>query len=146
MRRQFLFAIVLTGAFIGLPQSVQPSFALEFPGTCITPSATVTTITGINTRNARMEGRYTLPDIVQACHQGYVDQANAPPDVCIDRHRNLTNSAPLFASADCVSGLVTVENLRTKLPAHKDCASGGIRAIIAFKALCPSYGGEIEAK
>ena len=29
---------------------------------------------------------------------------------------------------------------------HQDCASGGIRAISAFKTLCPSYGGEIELK
>src|SRR5262249_34453072 len=103
--------------------------ALEFPETCVTPPATVTNITGIDTRNAAMTARYTLPDIIEACHQGYVDQAGAPPEVCINRHRGLMNAPPLHASADCVAGSVNVEGLQTRLPAHADCASGGQRAI-----------------
>jgi hypothetical protein len=122
------------------------AFALQFPETCITPPATVTQITGIDTRNATMEARYTLPDIVEACHQGYVDQAERPADECITLHRELVNSPPLHANADCVAGVVTVEGLRTKLPAHADCASGGLRAIAAFKTLCPNYGGQIQRK
>ena len=124
--------------------AIGPVNALQFPGTCITPPATVTRITGIDTRNAGMEARYTLPDIIKACHQGYVDQADAPPNVCIDRHRDLLQAPPLHATADCVAGIVTVEGQRTVLPAHRDCASGGFRAIDAFKTLCPSYGGAVE--
>jgi hypothetical protein len=44
---------------------------------------------------------------------------------------------------DCAAGSVTVEGQTTHLPAHADCASGGIRAI---DTLCPSYGGQIEIK
>ena len=55
-----------------------------------------------------------------------------------------SNAPPLHANADCVSGVVTVEGLRT-VP-HADCASGGIRAIETFKTLCPKYSKEIERK
>ena len=53
--------------------------ALDLPSTCIAPAATATSITGINTRHAAMAARYTLPDIVQACYQGYVDQGGSQP-------------------------------------------------------------------
>jgi hypothetical protein len=140
------FIIICSKIVVGLMISIRPSIALEFPGTCIAPTATVTQITGMDTRNASMEGRYTLPDIIEACHEGYVDQANLPPNVCIERHSKLTESAPLHANADCVAGIVIVEGVRTKLPAREDCASGGFRAIAAFKKLCPSYGGELIRK
>lgn len=130
----------------GAVLSTLPANALQFPETCITPPASVTSITGIDTRNAKMEGRYTLPDIIQACHQGYVSQGTLSPNACIKQFRSLTRSPPLHATADCVAGMVTVEGERTRLPAHADCASGGIRAIAAFKTLCPSYGGQVERK
>jgi hypothetical protein len=133
-------------AFSALVLWAPSATALQFPGTCISPPATVTHISGINTRNARMEARYTMPDIIQACHEGYVDQTDQPPDVCVTRHRDLINSPPLHARADCVAGVIYVEGLRTILPAHADCASGGIRAIDAFKTLCPAYGGQVEIK
>ena len=127
-----------------LTVSTRLAVALEFPSTCITPPATVTSITGIDTRNARMEARYTLPDIIQACHAGYVDQEAGSTADCIKRHRRDIYGSPLHARADCVAGVVNVEGLETKLPAHADCASGGIRAMAAFKTLCPAYAGEIE--
>jgi hypothetical protein len=129
---------------IGASLATNPANALTFPETCISPPATVTSITGIDTRHAHMKASYTLPDIIQACHQGYVDQAGAPPNVCVARHRNLLQAPPLHATADCVAGIVTVEGERTVLPAHRDCASGGFRAIAAFKTLCPSYRGAVE--
>lgn len=134
-------ASTVIGALTG-----SPAMALQFPGTCVSPPATVTKITGVNTQNATMEARYTLPDIIQACHEGYVDQGALPPDECIRKHRGLLESPPLHASADCVAGVVTVEGFRTKLPAYPSCATGGIRAIEAFRSLCPSYSGEIERK
>jgi hypothetical protein len=124
--------------------TICPAAALEFPGTCITPSATVISIIGIDTRNARMAAHYTLEDVVAACHQGYVDQANAPPAVCIARHKGLVNSPLLRASADCVAGAIMIEGERHYMPMHADCASDGIRLIAAFKTLCPSYGGAVE--
>ena len=94
-----------------------------------------------------MEARYTLPDIIQACHQGYVDQAGAPPNVCIARHKDLLQAPSLHAYADCVAGTVKVEDDdEIKLPVYPACANGGIRAVAAFKTLCPSYGGKIESE
>lgn len=124
--------------------AIVPAIALEFPETCVTPPATVTRIAGINTRNARMEARYTLPDIIQACHRTSISRmlhrkfALRVIDTC---YRHL-----LHANADCVAGVVTVEGLKSRLPVHADCASGGFRAIKAFRTLCPSYGGKIEIK
>jgi hypothetical protein len=123
-----------------------PSMAMEFPGTCTTPSATVTQITGINTSNARMQGQYTLPDIIKACREGHVEQSDLPNNICIERYSQLTYSPPLLASADCVEGWVNVQGQQTKLPTREDCASGGTRAISAFQTLCPSYGGDIWLK
>ena len=66
--------------FIGTTSAlgaIAPAIALQFLGICITPPATVTRITGIDTHNARMEARYTLPDIIQACQEGYASQARS---------------------------------------------------------------------
>jgi hypothetical protein len=134
-------ALALGALVIGC---LNPASALEFPGTCITPTATVTSITGIDTRDAKMEAHNMRADVIAACHQGYVDQSSAPPNVCIARHKGLVNSPPLHASADCVAGVITVEGLSAHTPMHADCASGGQRAIAAFKTLCPSYGGQVE--
>lgn len=123
-----------------------PAVALDFPESCVSPTATVTEIGGVDTRGAHMEARYTLPDIIEGCNQGYVDQGVDPPDKCIERNRELLNSPPLHASADCEAAIVFVEGERTILPAHADCASGGTRAIEVFKILCPSYRGQIELK
>jgi len=76
------------------------------PETGIAPPATVTSITGIDTRDAHMEARYTLPDIIQACRQGYVGQSGAPPNVCIARRRDLLQAPSLHAYADCVAGTI----------------------------------------
>jgi hypothetical protein len=121
-----------------------PAIALEFPGTCITPSATAISIIGIDTRNAKMKARYTMADVIAACHQGYVDQANAPPGVCIARHKRLLNSPPLYATADCVAGTIMINGSSKNMPMHADCVSGGFQAITSFKTLCPSYGGQVE--
>jgi hypothetical protein len=136
---------LLLGTPAALMLAISPAIALEFPGTCITLSATVTSITGIDTRNAEMEARYTAADVTAACHQGYVDQSDAPPDVCIARHKGLVKSPPLHANADCVAGVITIDGSSSNhMPMHADCASGGLQAIAAFKTLCPSYGGAVE--
>jgi hypothetical protein len=44
-------------------------------------------------------------------------------------YRLLTDAPPLHETADGVADLV---NERTVLPAHRDCATGGFRAIAAF--------------
>jgi hypothetical protein len=126
---------------------ISPAVALQFPETsCVTPEATVTSITGIDTRDARMVGRYTLPDIQEGCYQGWVDQGGSvPPAHCVEVHLNLLHAPPLHASADCIAGTLTFEGRRFRMPVSNNCASGGIYAIKAFKTLCPNYGGKIES-
>jgi hypothetical protein len=104
----------------------------------------VTSITDIDTRHAKMVAYHTMEDVIAACHEGYVDQSNAPPNVCISRNRKLLKSAPLVASADCAAAVITIDGEAHHMPMHADCASGGIQAIKAFKTLCPSYGGTVE--
>ena len=57
-----------------------------------------------------MEARYTLPDIIQACHER---QGTLSIDDCIRRYRLLTDSPPLNATAGCVAGSVNVEGYNT---------------------------------
>lgn len=130
----------------GLSLSTLSLEALEFPNvSCVTPTATVTKIIGIDTRRATMEGRYTIPDIQLGCHQGWVDQGGSqPPEHCIKENRRLLNAPPLRASADCVGGTLKLEGRSFKMPVSTDCASGGIYASKAFKTLCPNYGGRVE--
>jgi hypothetical protein len=80
--RKLLLGIVATLLLV-----ISPALALEFPGTCISPPATVTSITDIDTRYAKMVAHYTMEDVIAACHEGYVDQSNAAPDVCIAHNR-----------------------------------------------------------
>ena len=55
-----------------------------------------------------------------------------PRHLGFQRYRLLTDAPPLHETADCVAELVNVEGERTVLPAHRDCATGGFRAIAAF--------------
>ena len=66
-------------SWIGASLAINSVTALTFPETRISPPATVTSITGIDTRHAHMEAGDTLPDIIQACNQGYVDQGAFRP-------------------------------------------------------------------
>ena len=56
----------------------------ELQRSCIEPPATVIEITGVNTKHARATAKFTEPDIVKACHEGYVNQGgDASPEECI---------------------------------------------------------------
>ena len=46
----------------------------ELQQSCVKPPATVVEITGVNTTHARARAKFTEPDIVKACHEGYVHQ------------------------------------------------------------------------
>jgi len=131
---------------VGFLLTTLPATALQFPEGCRTPPATVTQITGIDTQNARMEAKYTMPDIIYACHAGFVHQGTMKPDECMSFYmeEQILDSPPLQASADCVAGVITVEGMRAKLPIDPACANGGFQLIDAFKTLCPSYEAATE--
>jgi hypothetical protein len=103
---------------VGFLLTTLPATALQFPEGCRTPPATVTQITGIDTENARMEAKYTQPDIIYACHAGFVHQGTMKPDECMSSYmeEQILDSPTPHASADCVAGVIIVEGMRANSP------------------------------
>lgn len=63
---------------------VATAWCAELQESCVRPPATVIEIIGVNTEHARARARFTEPDIVKACHEGYVNQrSNWSPEDCI---------------------------------------------------------------
>jgi hypothetical protein len=59
------------------------TFGAELQESCLQPPATVIEMTGINSSHARARAKYTEPDIIKACHEGYVHQRGWSPEECI---------------------------------------------------------------
>ncbi len=110
------------------------------------PPATVIEIAGVNTTHARARAKFTEPDIVKACHEGYVNQnSNWPAEDCIREMKLEILGHEISAEADCGQGTLRLGSYPLfKMPVHADCASGGIFAAPAFKMLCPQYRGRVE--
>ncbi|TPM04525.1 hypothetical protein [Mesorhizobium sp. B2-3-10] len=116
----------------------------ELQRSCIEPPATVIKITGVDTRHARALAKFTEPDIVQACHEGYVNQGGyASPEECIRATKASLLGHGVAAEANCSSGIIKLGQMSFKMPVENNCASGGIFAGPAFKMLCPRYRGRI---
>ena len=122
------------------------AWGAELQESCVRPPATVIDITGVNTTHARARARFTEPDIVKACHEGYVNQkSDWSPQDCISQTTVEVLGHEISADADCSHGTLRLGSLPLfKMPVHADCASGGILAVPAFKMLCPSYRGRVE--
>ncbi len=117
----------------------------ELQRSCIEPPATVTDMKGINTKHARATAKFTEPDIVKACHEGYVAQGSYPsPEACISQTKNQLLGEPLIVEANCISGTLRLGTMSFKMPVDTNCVSGGIFAAPAFKMLCPKYRGKVE--
>ena len=118
----------------------------ELQRSCIEPPATVIEITGINTKHARARAKFTEPDIVKACHEGYVAQGSYPsPEVCIRETKAELLGDGLSAEANCSRGTLKLGEMSFKMPVDKNCASGGIFAAPTFTMLCPKYRGRVES-
>ena len=117
----------------------------ELQRSCIEPPATVIEITGINTKHARAKAKFTEPDIVKACHEGYVAQGSYPsPEECIRETKAELLGDALSAEANCSRGTLKLGEMSFKMPVDKNCASGGIFAAPTFTMLCPKYRGRVE--
>jgi hypothetical protein len=118
----------------------------ELQESCIRPPATVIEVAGVNTAHAVGRGKFTEPDIVKACHDGYVDQnPNWSPEECIRQMNLEILGHELRAEADCGRGTLRLGSRPVfQMPVHPDCASGGIFAAPAFTMLCPGYRGKVE--
>jgi hypothetical protein len=118
----------------------------ELQESCVRPPATVIEITGVNTVHARARAKFTEPDIVKACHEGYVEQrSDWSPEDCIRQTKLEILGHEISAEANCARGTLRLGSYPLfRMPAHGDCATGGIFAIPAFKMLCPQYRGRVE--
>ncbi len=117
----------------------------ELRRSCLQPPATVSELTGINTKHARAKAKFTEPDIVKACHEGYVGQGRYPsPEECIRQTKLELLGDALRAEANCSKGTLTLGGMTFKMPVGRNCASGGIFAAPAFTMLCPEYQGRVE--
>lgn len=134
-------AILLAASFSAFPTSTRGA---ELQRSCIEPPATVIEITGINTKHARATAKFTEPDIIKACHEGYVNQGGfASPEECIRQTKADLLGNAIRAEANCSKGPIKLGQMSFKMPVENNCASGGIFAAPAFTMLCPKYRGKV---
>jgi hypothetical protein len=131
-RRSFLALLALRqmsltrGIFLAASFS---SFATATSGaelqrSCIEPPATVIEITGVNTKHARATAKFTEPDIVKACHEGYVNQGGyASPEECIRQTKAELFGDAIRAEANCSKGTIKLGEMFFKMPVENNCAS-----------------------
>jgi hypothetical protein len=136
---------------------------LEFPGTCRGPKATVTAISGIDTRTARMTARHTRADAIDYCtYELSLGRERTPPvgqvSACAARFMRERKNVVQEAQADCRAGTLTTiaRGLPTsvfpqatwrasyKFPISPTCGGDNAQAVAVFRILCPSYRGKIE--
>ncbi len=134
-------AILLAASFASFATATSGA---ELRRSCLQPPATVSEITGINTKHARAKAKFTEPDIVKACHEGYVGQGRYPsPEECIRQTKLELLGDALSAEANCSRGTIKLGQMSFKMPVENNCASGGIFAAPAFTMLCPKYRGKV---
>ncbi|TJV02813.1 MAG: hypothetical protein E5Y12_18805 [Mesorhizobium sp.] len=134
-------AILLAASF---SLFVAAASGAELQTSCIEPPATVMKITGVNTIHARADAKFTEPDIIKACHEGYVSQGGySSPEQCIRQTKADLLGHAIRAEANCIRGTIKLGQMSFKMPVENSCVSGGIFAAPAFRMLCPRYRGKL---
>ncbi|WP_155936613.1 hypothetical protein [Mesorhizobium ciceri] len=134
-------AIIFASAFSALAAT---ALGAELQRSCLEPPATVIELTGINTQHARAKAKFSEPDIIKACHEGYVDQGGfSSPEKCIRETKVTLLGDEISAVANCSKGTLRLGEMTFKMPVDENCASGGIFAAPAFTMLCPKYRGKV---
>ncbi len=134
-------AILLAASFSSFATATSGA---ELRRSCLQPPATVIEITGVNTKHARATAKFTEPDIIKACHEGYVNQgAYASPEECIRQTKADLLGDAIRAEANCSTGTIILGQMSFKMPVGDNCATGGIFAAPAFTMLCPKYRGKV---
>ncbi len=156
-------AYISTAIALGVSLEVTPATALEGFSTCHAAGTTVTSISGFDTRTAKMTSMMTLPDAMEACHRN--EQLNgAALTACADKLMRDGDAeiGVVAVWANCEKGTLTVEYSPVpsstyyagpgskhvdhyKFPVFPSCGDDNAAAVAAFKTLCPSYEGKIEA-
>jgi hypothetical protein len=143
---------------------ITPATALEGFSTCHAAGTTVTSISGFDTRAAKMISEVTLPDAMDICHRNNDLNGTALME-CAARYMQDGDShiGPVTTVADCEMGTLAVEYSpvttstyyrgpgskhvdRYKFPIIPMCGNDNVAAIAAFKILCPAFKGKIEAE
>jgi len=154
--KRILIAVIL-GASL-----VTPATTLEGFSTCHAAGTTVTSISGFDTRAAKMTSEMTLPDAMEACHRNN-GLNGAALTACADRlmRDGDSNKGPVTTVADCEKGTLATEYSPVpastyyagpgrkhvdhyKFPVFPSCGGDNAAAVAAFKTLCPAYEGKIE--
>src|SRR3954451_11919000 len=145
----------MTSSDAGVTSSSIISLIVPLPMPTLSPAPSLT-LSPVSTTNDNLihrpfagdllRAKFTEPDIVKACHEGYVNHnSNWSPQDCIRQTSFEILGHEISAEANCAAGILRLGNLPMfRMPVHSDCASGGIFAIPAFKMLCPRYGGRVE--
>jgi hypothetical protein len=131
------------------------AYAFEYPGACHDASGAVTSISGLDSRVAVMEGKPSLNEAIAYCRS---QSAPATANACAAKLMRDREQLKYHAQADCLEG--TLSTVSTGLPtpqfpqstwssAYKFpipsmCAGDNMQAITIFRILCPSYRGRIE--
>ena len=157
MKRTFI--MITLGGFL-----ITPATALDGFSTCHAAGTTVTSISGFDTRAAKMTSEMTLPDAMEACHRNNHLNGTALTACAARLMRDGDSSkGPVTTVADCEKGTLTSEYSPVpastyyagpgsrhvdhyKLPLPLTCGGDNMAAIAAFKTLCPSYEGKIEVE
>lgn len=124
------------------------AWGAELQESCVRPPATVVEITGVNSTHARARAKFTEPDIVKACREGYVNQrSDWSPEECISQTEFEILGHEIIAEANCSQDTLRLGSYPLfRMPVREDCASGGIFAAPAFKMLCPHADDDIDRR
>jgi hypothetical protein len=113
---------------------------VRFPGGCSSPSAPLTSLSGVNTAHASMSAKIRRQDVIGVTHDGGGGQVSIPAFAGKVWH----------AHANCTAGTISldlsgehVEQSPYQMPVTGACSDGSIQAADAFRMLCPSYQGKI---
>jgi hypothetical protein len=158
MQEGWLAMITIRTATLALVASlaINPATALQGWSDCHGAGTTVTSISGFDTRTAKMVSEMTLPDAMELCHRDRSRADGSPKGVseaeCASNiMREGVNQITVWAN--CEKATLTMEYssdpgnkhvTHFKFPVFSDCGSDGEPAIAAFKTLCPSYEGNLE--
>jgi hypothetical protein len=162
MRKTTILAIAASGL------AVTPAMAMQGFSTCHAPQTTVISISGFDTRTAKMTDRVTRPDAMEYCHRepdalesGDADEHFINMNACADRIMRTEGTTVTTAWANCEKATLTVQYSPVpesvyysgkgsihvdhyKFPVIASCGGDNMAAIAAFKQMCPSYTGKVE--
>jgi hypothetical protein len=153
---RFLIAVTFSASLI------TPAAALDGFSTCHAAGTTVTSISGFDTRAAKMISEMMLADAMKACHRNSALNGSALTACAANLTRDGDSyKGPVTTVADCEKGTLEVEYSPVpastydtgpgskhidhyKFPVSPICGDDDLAAISAFKTLCPAYSGKIE--